>query len=80
MDTFADTIELLHIRNGKDVRGINAFDANGDFILSEHYEDKLEGAIVNLRFSLSMTATWEADEVTETFYADIESMRVIIPA
>ncbi|KAK7016115.1 hypothetical protein R3P38DRAFT_3321543 [Favolaschia claudopus] len=69
---------LEGMENSHQVIPIRAYDVDGDLISPAHYMSKLSGAVVRATLTLSH---WKIGrDKRDTYTADIESLRVLVPA
>ncbi|KIL56468.1 hypothetical protein M378DRAFT_172685 [Amanita muscaria Koide BX008] len=73
--------ELKNMVNTHRVRYLLAFDMNGHLIEPSEYRKHLQGALVQVHFTVTRWAIGarKGDEAWDTFVADIHQMRVLSP-
>jgi hypothetical protein len=74
---------LLEMRDTHTANYINAYDVRGRMINPENYRKMLQGAIVQMRFTMTHFSIGakknKEEEACDTYIGDIDSIRVVIP-
>ena len=56
---------------------LNAYDIQGNIIHPNDYKTKLRNALVRIEFTMKHWVIWKKKSATDTFVADILSLRVL---